>query len=83
MTTLLARLAEHVSTTIVEVGFELLGSQRSRHVPLLGVTFGLLGRSWALVTRSQTFQDPIHHFELIEDWQLASNDLTDKYCVVS
>ena len=40
--------------------FEILGSERSRDVPLLGVTFGLLCSAWARITRSRSFQEPIH-----------------------
>ena len=42
------------SPPINEVVFEPLDSERSRNVSLLGVTFGLLCRTWDRVTGSQS-----------------------------
>ena len=57
------------SPTINKVGFEILYSERSRNVSLLVVTFGLLCRAWARITRSRSFQEPIHVVEFIDGKQ--------------
>ena len=57
------------SPPINGVGFELLDSERSRNVSLLCVTFGLLCRAWARITRSRSFQEPIHVVEFIDGKQ--------------
>ena len=60
------------------VDFVLLDSKHSTHVSLLGATFGLLCRALARITRSRSFQEPIHVVESIDD--CASNDSTDADC---
>ena len=44
-------------------------SERNRNVPMLGATFGILGRVWAYVARGRSFDESIHIAELIDDWR--------------
>ena len=54
------------SPSIKKVGFEILDSANSAEIfPCLAS----LCRAWARITRSRSFQEPIHVVELIDDWQ--------------